>query len=117
MLSSGLEVRLTGGDGELARSDEVTVTVSPEPNEAPVVDAGADQAVTLPDKSDMEYGRVLWHIVQQGDFTVINYHADVVPAFFVPPLLGPYLLKGRMLEEAQKTIEGIERLVRINDDR
>ena len=78
---------------------------------------GYIQAVTLPDKSDLEYGRVLWHIVQQDGFTLINYHADVVPAFFVPPLLGPYLLKGRMLEEAQKTIEGIERLVRINADR
>lgn len=73
---------------------------------------GYIKAVTLPDQSDMEYGRVLWHIQQQDNVTVISYSADVIPAFFVPPLIGPYLMKDRLLEEAEKTIRGIERLAR-----
>ena len=42
-------LRLTADDGQLTASDVMTVTVSPVPNQAPVVDAGADQAISLPD--------------------------------------------------------------------
>lgn len=44
-------LKLTANDGELSAFDEVTVTVNPVPptNQAPGVDAGADQIVTLPD--------------------------------------------------------------------
>lgn len=77
---------------------------------------GYIRAVTLPDKSDMEYGRVLWHIQQEGDFTIIQYRADYVPAFFIPPLVGPYIMKGRLLEEGEKTIQGIERLAQDEEE-
>jgi parallel beta-helix repeat protein len=41
-------LRLTADDSELSASDEITVTVTPQPgNQAPVVNAGADQNVTL----------------------------------------------------------------------
>jgi parallel beta-helix repeat protein len=41
-------LRLTADDGELNAGDEVTITVNPQPgNQAPVVNAGADQNVTL----------------------------------------------------------------------
>ena len=40
-------LRLTASDSELTSSDELTVTVEPR-NLAPVVNAGADQTVTLP---------------------------------------------------------------------
>jgi PKD repeat protein len=44
--------RLTATDDETEVSfDDVTVTVNPEPTVAPVVDAGADQEVTLPTNS------------------------------------------------------------------
>ena len=39
-------LRLSANDGELASSDDVTITVNPD-NEAPVVDAGADQSVSF----------------------------------------------------------------------
>ena len=41
-------VRLTASDGALAASDDVTVVVNPSPNLAPTVNAGPDQAITLP---------------------------------------------------------------------
>jgi len=77
---------------------------------------GYIKAVTLPDKSDMEYGRVLWHIRQEGDVTIVHYRADFVPAFFVPPLIGPYIMKGRLLEEGEKTIQGIERVAQFEEE-
>jgi hypothetical protein len=43
-------LRLTASDGALSGSDDIVVTVSPAPpvNQPPVVDAGADQTITLP---------------------------------------------------------------------
>ena len=42
-------LRLTADDSELTASDDVTITVSAPANQAPVVDAGPDSSVTLPD--------------------------------------------------------------------
>ncbi|MGH7731273.1 MAG: PKD domain-containing protein, partial [Candidatus Eiseniibacteriota bacterium] len=41
-------LRLTANDGALSRTDSVQVTVQPDPNVAPVVNAGPDQTVVLP---------------------------------------------------------------------
>ena len=42
-------LRLTADDGELSSSDEMTITVTDAPvNQAPAVDAGANQTVVLP---------------------------------------------------------------------
>lgn len=42
-------LRLTGSDGELSAFDDVTITVNDVPtNQPPTVNAGADQAITLP---------------------------------------------------------------------
>ena len=48
-------LRLTADDGALQTSDDVTITVSPVPgtNLAPVVNAGPDQQVTLPNTATM----------------------------------------------------------------
>lgn len=40
-------LRLTGSDGQLSTTDDVTIIVTP-PNQAPLVNAGADQIVSLP---------------------------------------------------------------------
>ena len=41
-------LRLTADDGEQSAIDDVVVTVHPPPNQAPLVEAGPDQAITLP---------------------------------------------------------------------
>jgi len=49
--SSGTYVlRLTGNDGALVSSDDITITVQPEPpiNQAPTANAGNNQTITLP---------------------------------------------------------------------
>lgn len=66
-------------------------------------------SVTDAAHSDFRYGRALWHITDEGKTTRVQYNADFVPAFWVPPLIGPMIFKHRILEEGQKTINGIER--------
>ena len=47
-------LRLTGSDGALSAGDDVTVTVGAAPvNQPPAVNAGADQAVTLPNAATL----------------------------------------------------------------
>ncbi|MDH5180601.1 MAG: hypothetical protein OEZ39_14850 [Gammaproteobacteria bacterium] len=64
---------------------------------------------TIPEQSDLKFGRTLWHIRERDDESIISYRADFVPDFWVPPLIGPWLMKKRLLEEGKKTIYGIER--------
>lgn len=77
---------------------------------------GYISAVTLPEKSNLEYGRVLWHIRQQGEYTIISYRTDIVPGFFVPPLIGPYIMKKRLLKKAQETIQTIEQIAQQDEN-
>ena len=47
-------LRLTASDGAVTVSDDVTITVNPvPPNSAPVVNAGADQTITLPSSATL----------------------------------------------------------------
>jgi len=46
-------LRLTASDGALSASDDVAVTVTAQVNKAPVVNAGADQTITLPSTASL----------------------------------------------------------------
>jgi hypothetical protein len=47
-------LRLTADDGELSANDDVTITVNNPTNAAPVVNAGTDQTITLPDNAALD---------------------------------------------------------------
>ena len=64
---------------------------------------------TLPEQSDLEFGNILWHVRADGKQTLISYSADFIPDFWVPPLIGPWLMNSRLLTEGKETINGIER--------
>lgn len=75
------------------------------------LEQGYIMSVTDPAHSDLQYGRTLWQIIDEGETTRIKYNAEFVPDFWVPPLFGSYIFKKRMLKEGQKTVHGIERLI------
>lgn len=65
-----------------------------------------------PAASDFEYGTIVWRVWHDDLGTRVNFSADLVPAFWVPPLIGPWALKHKLIEEGQQTINGLERLAR-----
>lgn len=67
------------------------------------------QSTTDPEESDFHHGQTKWQLFDEGKATRIHYHSDFVPKFWVPPLIGPPILKSRLLEEAKKTLNGIEK--------
>ena len=66
-----------------------------------------------PSQSDFTYGETRWLIVGEPDQrTRIQLNGDYIPSFWVPPVVGPWLLKRKLLHEAQNTVQNIETLAR-----
>ena len=61
-------------------------------------------------QSDFVSAITLWHIRTVGDGTRVTFHAEMQPDFWLPPLLGPWLFKKRLIEDTQAMIERLEEL-------
>jgi hypothetical protein len=68
--------------------------------------------VTVPADSDFRSGRESWHFEAEGTGTRLAYRAELEPTFFIPPLIGPWLVKMRIRDELETTAERIEILAR-----
>lgn len=64
----------------------------------------------VPEYSDYSYGQMRWQILPHAEGTLIHFTGVVDPDFWVPPIIGPWLIKQKMRSEAEKTIQAIERL-------
>jgi len=71
----------------------------------------------VPGKSDTVYAHSRWHIRQENEFTRVTYNTDLKPDFWVPPLIGPYLIKRKLREASLETINAVEKLAnKLADD-
>jgi hypothetical protein len=98
-------LRLTGDDSDLQTSDDVQITVIQPPNAAPVVDAGPDQVIELPNNALLNgtgsddgwpsppgVTTWAWSVVSgPGTVTLINANALDTAATFTTP--GVYVLR------------------------
>lgn len=95
-------LRLAASDGQLAASDDVTITVKPQ-NVAPAVSAGADQSIELPSTASLQgdvtddglpQGTIVttWTRVSgPGTVTFADEHAKATTAMF--SVAGTYVLR------------------------
>lgn len=68
-------------------------------------------AYMVPEESDFKYGRTEWQIEPLGPArSEINYSFHLQPDFWVPPAIGPFFMKRKMIKEAQVSILKMERL-------
>ncbi len=68
-------------------------------------------AVTVPALSDFRYGLARWRIVPRGAHACrLDLEAVIVPSFWVPPIIGPWLIRHKMRDEALRTAATLERL-------
>jgi len=63
----------------------------------------------LPGHSDFGVLNARWEITGQGGATRISYEADMVPGFWLPPVVGPALMKRSIRRTALATIRNLER--------
>jgi len=67
----------------------------------------------IPGMSDFKSGWMRWEIKEQDSngispATQIIFDTEIAPDFFIPPVIGPYKMKKKMLEIAKATINNLE---------
>ena len=73
---------------------------------------GHIESLAVPEQSDFSYAHEDWHFLDQHGRTHIHYETEMVPSFFVPPLIGPYIIKSRMEYQLIHTADNLEKLAR-----
>lgn len=68
------------------------------------------RAEVIPEVSNLRYGTASWRIWDEGERAKLIFEAVVEPDFWVPPLIGPWLIERKLASEAEDTANGIERL-------
>ncbi|MFQ5938247.1 MAG: hypothetical protein ACE5LB_17735 [Acidiferrobacterales bacterium] len=78
-----------------------------------VVRPNGDIVTTIvPEGSDFASGWERWQIRAEQNKTRIQYHAVLVPAFRVPPLVGPWILKSTLRRKLIVTAQKLETLAK-----
>ena len=74
-------------------------------------------AVIVSQLSNVRSGATHWQLYPIGDKTRINYDMTLEPGFFVPPLVGNYLVEKKIKEETLSCFNNIERIARLHRER
>lgn len=63
----------------------------------------------VPEESSFHRGTSVWRIAAvDATHTRVTLEADQAPRFFIPPLIGPLVIKGSFLREVTETLQKLE---------
>jgi hypothetical protein len=71
---------------------------------------GSITAIIIPELSDFSYGTMRLNLWQEVAGTRVLMRSEVAPDFWIPPLLGPWLIKRELHAEAVQTVHNLERV-------
>lgn len=77
------------------------------------LESGDIYAHIIPELSNIKSGITIWQIQPMSGRTRIHYSMRLEPGFFIPPLIGTYLVKQRLKQEILVSLENIERIAQI----
>ena len=66
------------------------------------------EATVDPEKSDFHISNERWDFREEDNGTVVVYHLEMKPKFFIPPLIGPVILKNKLKRSSGEAIDRIE---------
>ena len=69
-------------------------------------------AEVVPEQSNLQSGHCSWHLEAEGEGTRLQWQMQAVPAFWVPPFIGPSLLQRGLRAEGRHSVAGVEKLAR-----
>ncbi|MGH8279455.1 MAG: SRPBCC family protein [Gammaproteobacteria bacterium] len=69
-------------------------------------------AEIIPAESNVKVATSIWHLQADGTGTLMQWSLSVEPEFWIPPLIGPALMKGALRSEGEYSAHGIEKLAR-----
>lgn len=64
----------------------------------------------VPGRGDFERGWTIWRVSALDGRTRVRYEASFVPAFWVPPLIGPWAIERSLSAEFDASMPALERL-------
>jgi len=64
----------------------------------------------VPGQGDFARGWAVWRVAALGGRTRVRYEASFVPAFWVPPLIGPWALERSLRADFDSSMPALERL-------
>lgn len=67
-------------------------------------------AIVDPEVSDFDFSRESWQLISEDGGTVMIYHFEMDPGFWVPPVIGPYYIKRTLRRGGEDAIQRIEAL-------
>jgi hypothetical protein len=68
------------------------------------------RAYADPAHSDFEFSRETWTFREEAGGTRVRYELHMEPKFWVPPAIGPYLIKRKLKKAGGDALDRIERL-------
>jgi hypothetical protein len=72
---------------------------------------GGDIVMTIfPGWGDFREGGGRWRLLADDGGTRLTFDVDLVPNFWIPSVLGPWLMKRKLAEETYETATGLERI-------
>lgn len=73
-------------------------------------------ALADPEKSDFHYSRERWQLREAEGGTIMIYEFDMEPAFWVPPVVGPFFIKRALRDGGSDAVDRIELLAQHEAD-
>jgi len=67
-------------------------------------------AIADPETSDFEVSDETWTFRNADDGTIVRYELKMKPDFWIPPVVGPYLMKRKLRNEGGDAIDRIEQI-------
>ena len=69
-------------------------------------------AISIPEESDFKYSRERWQLIDFEDGTIMIYDFEMEPAFWVPPVIGPFVIQRALRSGAERAVDRIEKLAK-----
>lgn len=67
-------------------------------------------AIADPATSDFELSEETWIFTDEGVGTIVHYELRMKPSFWVPPVVGPYMIKRKLRSDGSEAIDRIEKI-------
>lgn len=65
-------------------------------------------AIMVPELSDFRTGRAEWRFIAHAKNTMLYYRAEFEPAFSVPPLIGPTLIRQSLASQLKTLLHNVK---------
>lgn len=69
-------------------------------------------ATVIQDQSDVNYARAVWEIYPEGSGTLLTYDLEVDLGFWIPPVLGPAVIRGLLRSRGLRAAQRVAALAR-----